>query len=324
MTADVKVLFDEDVERLANMGELIEIMKGALRYQADEKLISPARHYVKFPNGELIFTIGATPEFGGFRVYNTFGRIRHTGEFIPVDNANAAPEHRQVVVVHDIESNQLLGVIIGNHLSAYRSGSISGAALDLMAPRDVKTLAILGTGHHATTQLRGAVTVRKFQEIRVYSRGADNRKRFVETMSKRVGQAITDCASAEEAVRNADVVLSASNSPTPIYDANWIAPTAYVCSVGPKSNTASELPAAIAARAAVICTDAPRQFAAFSDGHFLTGTQDFDRVRPVNEWLDPSMASKSADGIRLFLMEGLAGTEVLTGACLLRSAARVS
>jgi ornithine cyclodeaminase len=194
--------------------------------------------------------------------------------------------------------------------------------MDLMAPREMKTLAILGTGHHATTQLLASVAVRKFAEIRAYSRSPDNRRRFVRELSKKIGQPIRDCASAEEAVRGADAVVSATNSGTPVYEADWVAPHAYVCSVGPKSDKAHEIPAALAARAEVICTDTPSQFEAFRNAHVLTGTKDFDRVRPLNEWLEPTPALAATKGIRLFLMEGLAGTEIVTGACILEAAKR--
>ena len=324
MTSGVKVLFDDDVERLANMGELVEVMREALRLQAEDKLVSPPRHYVKFPKGNLVFTIGGTPEFAGFRVYQTFGRVPHTGEFIPVSNPDAGPEDRQVIVVYDMETNQMQGVIVGNHISAYRAGSISAMAMDLMAPREVKTLTIMGTGHHATTQLLGAIAVRDFEEIRVFSRSAENRKRFVEKMTPRIKHEIVPCTSAKEAVNGADVVMSASNSATPIYDADWISSNAYVGSAGPKFKTTSELPAAIGARAAFICTDTPGQLEAYRDNHFLSGTADFDRVRPLNEWLDPEKRPKNAEGIRLFMLTGLAGTEVITGASVLKAAERGS
>jgi ornithine cyclodeaminase/alanine dehydrogenase-like protein (mu-crystallin family) len=319
---DVPVLFDEDVERLADMRDLVAAMKDVLREQRAEKLVSPPRHYVEVPAGKMVFTIGGTPKYGGFRMYNMFGRVRHTQQFLAAAHPDAKPERRQVVVVFDMETNQLQGVIIGDHLSAYRAGSIAGAAMDIMAPREMKTLAILGTGHHATTQLLASTAVRRFAEIRVYSRSSDNRRRFVEAMSKRIGQPIRDCDSAEAAVRGAEAVVSATNSGTPVYDAAWVSEGAYVCSVGPKSDKASEIPAALAARAAVICTDTPSQFAAFRDAHVLSGTKDFDRVRPLNEWLEPPAELENARGIRLFLMEGLAGTEVVTGACLLKAARR--
>ena len=68
------------------------------------------------------------------------------------------------------------------------------------------------------------------------------------------------------------------------------------------------------------CTDTPGQFEAFRNAHVLSGTRDFDRVRPLNEWLQPTTEMQGTRGIRLFLMEGLAGTEVVTGACLLAAA----
>jgi ornithine cyclodeaminase/alanine dehydrogenase-like protein (mu-crystallin family) len=191
-----------------------------------------------------------------------------------------------------------------------------------MAPKSVSSLCIMGTGHHSRTQLLGAVAVRRFDEIRVYSRSPDNRRRFVEKMAPVVGQAIRDCASAEEAVRGADVVMSASNSATPIYDAAWIAPNAYVGSAGPKFRTTSELPKEIAARATYLCTDTPKQFEAYRDNHFLTGTADFDRVTPLNRWLDEETRPKDPKGIRLFMLTGLSGTEVITGAYVIRAARR--
>jgi ornithine cyclodeaminase len=323
MPSNVRVLFDDDVERFAKMSELIAVMKDILARQARNEFVSPPRHAVKFPPGNLVFTVGGTSEIAGFRVYNTFGRVPHTGTFIPSSNPDAAPEDRQIVAVWDLATNQMRGLVIGNHVSAYRAGSISGVAIDLLTPKATRICALLGTGHHATTQLMAATAVRSFETIRIYSRDAGNRARFVAKMSERLGRTIEACDSAEMAVRGADVVLCATNSATPVIDADWIAPNAYVSSLGPKFLKTTEMPATIGARAKTIVTDTPAQHEVFRDNHFLTGTSDFDRAQPLNAWLDRAKApSRPGDGITLFMMTGLAGTEVITGSYLLDAAER--
>ena len=92
-------------------------------------------------------------------------------------------------------------------------------------------MALIGTGWQATTQIRGHSAVRDLEEIRVYSQTPENRRAFVDEWSDRVDPSVTVASSAREAVRNADIVVTATNSITPVVFQDWVEPGMYLTGV---------------------------------------------------------------------------------------------
>ncbi|MBE0691083.1 MAG: ornithine cyclodeaminase family protein, partial [Anaerolineae bacterium] len=156
------LLNDDDLHQHMSPAEAVEVMESVFRARADGQTAGAARWELPFPEGRMTFTPGAVPEGVGFRVY-----VR--GQFAHDD---------QVVVVWDRTSGALKGFVVGNALGALRTGAIGGVAIKHMTPPDATILALIGTGHQAWTQLQAIVAVRPLDEVRVYSRTADNRAAF--------------------------------------------------------------------------------------------------------------------------------------------------
>ncbi|MGW7444877.1 hypothetical protein [Kitasatospora sp. NPDC054795] len=115
-------------------------------------------------------------------------------------------------------------------------------------------------------------------------------------------------------MRERDVVVVATNSPVPVLDADWIAPGTHVTTLGPKSLSRHEVPAALADRAHALVTDSLAQTADYAEPHVL----------PVERMVDlgavlagAEVARTGRDDITVFCSVGLAGTEVAVAAVLL-------
>jgi alanine dehydrogenase len=120
------------------------------------------------------------------------------------------------------------------------------------------------------------------------------------------------CGSVEAAVRDAAIVIGATDSLQPVIQAAWIAPGTHVTTIGPKSHGQHELDLGVADRAAIIATDSPAQIAAYDPPFFLQGTPHMDRMVSLAAIVaGKSGGRKSAEDITLFCSTGLAGTEVL-------------
>jgi ornithine cyclodeaminase/alanine dehydrogenase-like protein (mu-crystallin family) len=115
-----------------------------------------------------------------------------------------------------------------------RTAAVSAVAVDLLAPVDAKVLGILGSGVQARSHVQALSRVRKFEKIRVWSRTEGNARRFAEE----VGAQVT---SAEEAVSEADVVLTLTSSPEPVLSGRWLKKDAMVCAVGAVTPNRREL-----------------------------------------------------------------------------------
>ncbi len=308
----VRVLGDGDVERLITMSESVEVMAEAFRRHAAGTQVAPARLAAPLEWGQLVFTAGAysDPAGGriGFRVYD----MAHFG----------SAERDELVAVFDTANGSLLGLVAGRALGPLRTGAIGGAAVDTLARADALTLALVGTGKQARTQLAAACAVREFTRIRAFSRTAARCREFCREMSGSVGMDIEPADSAQQAVANADVVICSTVSDNPVLEADWIAAGTHVQNVGPKFRDSSELPVALYQAADVLVTDAPAQLDDYGDRFLVAGTPDAERVVSLGEVISGAVAGRTSDDqVTLFCSLGLAGTEVALADRLLELAA---
>jgi ornithine cyclodeaminase/alanine dehydrogenase-like protein (mu-crystallin family) len=122
----------------------------------------------------------------------------------------------------------------GRLITEMRTAAVSAVAVDLLAPVEAKVLGILGSGVQARSHVQALSRVRKFEEIRVWSRTEGNARRFAEEVGARV-------TTAEEAVSGADVVLTLTSSPEPVLRGRWLKKDAIVCAVGAVTPNRREL-----------------------------------------------------------------------------------
>jgi len=129
------------------------------------------------------------------------------------------------ILLVDPGTGRPLAVMDGRLITEMRTAAVSAAATKLLASPDAKILAILGSGVQARSHAEALQLVREFEEIRVWSRTREHAKRFAKEISAKP-------MSAEEAVRNADVVVTATNSKTAVLEGSWLKPGCHINAVG--------------------------------------------------------------------------------------------
>ncbi|MDO8491581.1 MAG: ornithine cyclodeaminase family protein, partial [Dehalococcoidia bacterium] len=197
-------------------------------------------------------------------------------------------------------------------LGAVRTGAIGGVAIKYMSRPDSMRLGILGSGIQARTQLEAATSVRRFELVKVYSPNAQHRQKFVDEMKAKLRLNIEAVASAEEAVRDADVLVSATPATSPIYQAAWLKPGVHINALGVKFKQAHEIDLDVADRSQVVATDSLAQVEAYGDQFLLSGTPHQKRLIELCDVVAGKKAGRSApEDITLFCSMGLAGTEVV-------------
>ncbi len=207
------VLDEAQVRSLLRMEELIPAMADAMRDLSSGKVVQPLRTVV--PVAEHNGFFGVMPACGG-----ALGAKLVT--FFP--NNEGIPTHHAVIVLFRPETGEPLVMMDGRLITEMRTAAVSAVATDLLARRDVNVLAILGSGVQARSHLEALRIVRQFREVRVWS------PRHAADFAREHG--ISASASAEEAVRGADVIVVATSATTPILKGAWLSAGAHVNAVG--------------------------------------------------------------------------------------------
>jgi len=135
------------------------------------------------------------------------------------------PTHMAVIALFDPKTGEPLALMDGRYITEMRTAAVSAVATDALAPRDAKVLTLLGAGVQAQAHLEVLPHVRRFQEIRVWNHHPEKAERFAEEHGIKA-------MNLEAAVRDADVVVTATSAREPILKGEWLKPGAHVNAVG--------------------------------------------------------------------------------------------
>jgi len=210
-------LDEEQVRKHLRMEELIPAMEKALIDFSAGKVTQPVRSVITVdpPGGFFGMMPALTPEGLGIKIVTFYATNAERG----------IPTHMATIFLVDPETGAPLAVMDGTLITEMRTAAVSAAATKLLASPDAKILAILGSGVQARSHVEALKLVRRFEEIRVWSPTAAH----AECFAKEVG---AKAMSAEEAVRGADVVVTATNSKTAVLKDSWLKPGCHVNAVG--------------------------------------------------------------------------------------------
>src|SRR5438093_4087881 len=209
---------DEDqVRKHLRMADLIPAMEKALIDFSTGKVTQPVRSVIKVdpPGGFLGLMPALTPNGLGLKAVT----------FYPSNAERGIPTHMATIFLVDPETGAPLAIMDGRLITEMRTAAVSAAATKLLTGPAAKVLAILGSGVQAHSHFEALQLVRHFEEIRVWSPTKEHAEQF----AKEIGATAT---SAEEAVRNADVIVTATNSKTPVLKGSWLKLGCHVNAVG--------------------------------------------------------------------------------------------
>ncbi|MFF2145785.1 ornithine cyclodeaminase family protein [Kitasatospora sp. NPDC058190] len=293
----VLLLNDDDVRTRLDAPTAVRAVRDALVAAHGGVVDAPPRVHADLGSGQLVFTAGQlrAEKLFGFRSYDT------------VVGAE------QLVAVWDSEDGRLRVVVHGDELGARRTGAIGAVAVDAAANPGPIRLGLVGAGAQAWTQLWAICAVRPVTAATVVARRPERATAFARRAADELGVKVRAVDAVEEAVRDHDVVVLATNSTVPVLDADWIAPGTHVTTLGPKTLSRHEVPAAMADRARLLLTDSLAQAANYTEPHVFPA----DRMVDLGAVLAGAVPGRSsADEITVFCSVGLAGTEVAVAAAL--------
>jgi ornithine cyclodeaminase/alanine dehydrogenase-like protein (mu-crystallin family) len=210
-------LNEEQVRQHLRMAELIPAMEKALAEFSTGKVTQPVRSVINVdpPGGFLGLMPALTPDGLGLKAVT----------FYPSNAERRIPTHMATIFLVDPQTGTPLAIMDGRLITEMRTAAVSAVATKLLAPPDAKVLAILGSGVQAHSHVEALRLVRQFEEIRVWSPTKEHAEQF----AKEIGATAT---SADQAVRGADVVVTATSSKIPVLKGAWLKPGCHVNGIG--------------------------------------------------------------------------------------------
>jgi ornithine cyclodeaminase/alanine dehydrogenase-like protein (mu-crystallin family) len=299
----VLYLNESDVRALLSMSDCIGLMQSAFERLASGEALNQPRRRLILPTGSVLhYMAGSDGRYFGAKVYSTNPRHGTHFLFLLYRAADAEP----------------VAILEANHLGQIRTGAATGLATRLLARPDASTLAIIGSGFQARTQMEAVLAVRQIGETRVWSRHADRRAAFAAETSARFTTPVRAVEIAEDAVRGADIVVTATSAREPVFEAEWVNEGTHLNAIGSNQATRREIPAQLVRRADRIVVDSIEQ-GRMESGDLILAMKEGDWTGPqVVELKD--VVSGGAAGrtspreITLFKSNGLALEDVISAA----------
>ncbi|MCA1579507.1 MAG: ornithine cyclodeaminase family protein [Acidobacteria bacterium] len=305
--------------RLLPMFECIELMSDALAALARGEIFQPLRTIVRPPDARGL--LGLMPAY----------RHGEQGAFglkaicvFPGNPSIGKDAHQGTVMLFSQETGEPLAVMNASQITATRTAAVSAVATRLLARPDATELGIIGAGVQARTHLVALACVRSIKRARVACRNPEHAMRLVREMQDKVPFPIEVAESNEAAVRDADLIVTATSSHEPVIERDWISPGAHINAIGTHSPQSREIDSATMAAARIFVDR--RESALNEAGDYLLAAKDGavspeSIVAEIGELVIKDKKGRlSPTEITLFKSLGLAIEDVVCAEYLFRKA----
>jgi ornithine cyclodeaminase len=232
--------------------------------------------------------------------------------------------HQGAVLLFEADTGRLSALMDGAAITAIRTAAVSGVATDLLARRDAGELAILGAGVQARTHIEAIAAVRPLRRIRIWSRNPQRAAALAAELRPRLQFSIEAASSAEDALRDADIVATVTASPEPILQREWLKAGVHINAVGSSIPTSREIDTATMVAARLFVDR--RESALAESGDLLIAMEegavkgDHVQAELGDVIIGKDPGRRSPGDLTLFKSLGLAVEDVASAAYIVRRA----
>ena len=304
-------LNEQEVVQLLPMDECIDALERAFAHAAAGQVDNRARSRIRMPGGFFHFMAAADGGQGvfGYKAYPSF----------------AGPGgSRMLVMLYDYQTGEMLACVEAGRLGQIRTGAASGLASRYMSREDAATVAVIGSGFQARTQLEAVCNVRPIAEARVFSRRQERREDFARRSTERLGVEVRAAGSARECVEGADIVITITSAREPVAQGEWLAPGAHVNAAGGNHWLRREIDEEAVLRSEVIVVDDLEQ-AKIECGDLIwpeaRGSFRWDMAHELRNVVSGQAHGRlTAEGVTLFESMGVALEDIAAAELVYRKA----
>jgi alanine dehydrogenase len=294
------LLTESDVRGLLTMPMALEIVEDSFRRLAHGTAMVHPRRRLHIPGQSYLHYMAAADATGGVMGMKIYTSSREGLRFL--------------VPLFSTRSGDLLALIEADYLGQIRTGAASGVATKWMARPEANRLGLIGTGSQSKTQLEAIAAVRHLESVKAFGRDPERREKFAKEMTALLRLPVTPASTAEEAVRGAAIVVTATTSTAPVLEGRWLEPGTHINAIGANFPQKRELDDAAVGRSDMIAVDS-REQSKMEAGDLIHAFGDnamkWQRVAELSEIVAGKLIARTAKNqITLFKSSGLASEDV--------------
>lgn len=294
-------LREADVAALIRIDDVIDVVERGFQEYGRGRAVNRLRQRVSIEGGTLHVMAAGLPDWGVFGL-KSYAVTREGRRFISL--------------LYSAESGDLLAMMEADTLGQLRTGAASAVATKYLARANAGAVGIIGTGWQARSQIEAIARVRPVALVKAYSRTPARREAFAEAMVQELAAEVVAVDSAEEAVRDVDIIVTITTAREPVLRGEWLRPGVHINAAGSNAGNRRELDGDAVTRATRIVVDSREQamveagdlLGPIGDGH-LSWTQ----VAELGEVVAGAVPGRRTDDeITLFKSLGIALEDVAT------------
>lgn len=239
----------DDLRLLIPMRQAVELMKDAFRELSAGRAQAPLRSVLEVNDNPsaLLMMPGYVPANAalGFKMVSFFSGNPKRG----------LPTIHALVCLIDHETGEPLGIMEGGFVTALRTGAVSGAATDLLARAESKTVTVIGAGVQGVTQAVAVCSVRPIERVIAVDINDETLARFRETVEKdwpEIAGMVETTSEVSRAVQAADVICTATTSKKAVLNDADLKPGAHINAIGAFTPDMQEIPIETVGRAHIV------------------------------------------------------------------------
>src|SRR5918996_2698876 len=228
------ILDNDAIKKALNVNECLDVMEESYRELAASRAVNRPTCHSYLPHSLPHSTYSFKSVDGGIGKYGVLA-LRVTSDIVQekhVDNSVRLEKlplagkgmFLGLVQLFSIENGELLAIMPDGFIQQTRVGVTSALGAKALARPNSETLAIIGSGGQARAHYRFLTAVNPIRRVKVFSPNPEHRKAFAAEMEEETGVPAEVVDSAEAAIKDSDVICSATNSSRPVLKADWLQP----------------------------------------------------------------------------------------------------
>ena len=241
------LLRKEEVRSLLKIEAVIASVEEGYKAYSAGKTIQPQIVSIELPeqNGEMDIKAGYSRNTGMISVKCASG-------FYDNQDKGTFPNSMSTVLLFNGDTGFPVCIMDGSLITGIRTGAAGAVSARLLARKDSSAAAVIGTGEQARMQILALKAVMDIKTVRIFGRSHEKMEAYQKEMSAQTDCLIELCANPEEAVKYADIIITATPSKSPIVKREWVRPGTHIIAVGADMEGKQELEATLFQNARII------------------------------------------------------------------------